>query len=212
MTTKWMIPLALVGLLAGVAISVLVSGKHTSSQAVTYETTLTFSPARELVQLPDAFSALLPQQADHWQLIFMGYTSCPDICPTTLMELNLAYPKFQQQAATRIMMLTADPLRDTPEYLATYVRYFNPEFSSLSLPHNQLFGLSQQLMLPYSIVAEMPDNPNYPVSHSAAIAVINPRGQLAAMFKPQRIEGQLPTLNMELVVKDFATLVAQHTG
>ena len=212
MSNKLLIPFALVGILAGAALSYVYPSLSEQQQATALKTTLAFSPARDLVQPPAPFAELLAEKQDHWQLIFMGYTSCPDICPTTLMELNLIYPQLQQVADTRVVMLTADPLRDTPEHLASYVSYFNPEFASLSLPHSQLFGLSQQLMLPYAIVAEAAGKENYAVNHSAAIAVMAPQGKLAAIFKPQRVEGQLPVLNMQTVVQDFAQLVSSYPG
>lgn len=211
MSNKLLFPLALLALLAGAGVAYLYPTPG-QSHVGEFNTTLAFSPARSLSEPPQAFAHKLPQAGQHWQLIFMGYTSCPDICPTTLMELNQIYPQLQQLADTRIMMLTADPLRDTPEHLASYVEYFNPEFDSLSLPHNQLFGLSQQLMLPYAIVAEQPAHANYAVNHSAAIAIMAPGGKLAGIVKPQKTKGQLPLVDMQLLLKDFELLVTQYAG
>src|SRR5205807_555248 len=63
----------------------------------------------------------------HWNLIFTGYTHCPDVCPTTLNILKNTVARLGAQAdAVQILFLSIDPERDTPEALAHYVHYFNP--------------------------------------------------------------------------------------
>lgn len=65
-------------------------------------------------------------------MLFFGYTSCPDVCPTTLVRLAEAMAKLGDAAGrVQVLMLTVDPQRDTPERLATYMTGFNPSFVGL---------------------------------------------------------------------------------
>jgi protein SCO1/2 len=118
-----------------------------------------------------------------WSLLFFGFTYCPDICPTTLMDLN----KFRQQLApelvadTQIAMVTVDPARDTAEKLRQYVRYFNPEFRGVTGEFIDLHQFATSLSIPFTRVPGGGDN--YQVEHSANIAVLNPRGHYVAFIR-----------------------------
>ena len=56
-----------------------------------------------------------------WSWIFFGYTSCPDVCPTTLQELNFIYDDLTQIAPNQVLLVSVDPQRDSQEKLAQYV-------------------------------------------------------------------------------------------
>ena len=67
----------------------------------------------------------------HWTLVFFGFTQCPDICPTTLAVLAQAgrqLADLPQAEQPRVLLVSVDPERDTPERLAAYVRFFDPGF------------------------------------------------------------------------------------
>ena len=67
--------------------------------------------------------------AHHWTLVFAGFTFCPDVCPTTLAELKAVQAKLGDDAAkVRILFLSVDPGRDTPEKIASYLKFFSPDF------------------------------------------------------------------------------------
>ncbi len=133
----------------------------------------------------------------HWTLLFFGYTHCPDVCPTTLAELNRtlkALPeRFRDQ--TRVLFVSVDPQRDTAQQLGQYVTYFNPKFVGARGSTEQLDKLTRALGVLY--VHNKPDqNGNYTVDHSAAVMVIDPHGALAALFtnlphQPQRMAQDL---------------------
>ena len=66
-----------------------------------------------------------------WSLVFVGYTFCPDICPTTMAELNTIYPELQALESVypiRVVFVSVDPKRDSINRLSEYVSYFNKEF------------------------------------------------------------------------------------
>lgn len=135
-----------------------------------------------------------------WSLLFFGFTYCPDICPTTMMDLN----KFRQQlepalaADTQIAMVTVDPARDTVEKLGQYVRYFNPEFRGVTGEFVDLHQFATSLSIPFARVPGGGDN--YQVEHSANIAVLNPRGHYVAFIRGP--------LNVELLLASYPSLRA----
>ena len=151
------------------------------------------------------------QLADKWSWIFLGYTSCPDVCPTTLQELNFVYDDLKGISAnTQILLVSADPSRDTPEKLAQYIAYFNEEFIALTADHGVLFPFARNLGLMYAI-NEPEDNSvdkdYYLVDHSASLVLVNPQGNIAAIFKPRQALGVLPTIDGEKLISDFAKIV-----
>ncbi|NQY62682.1 MAG: SCO family protein [Alteromonadaceae bacterium] len=157
------------------------------------------------------------QLNDKWSWVFFGYTSCPDVCPTTLQELNYVYDDLKEIAPTQVLLVTVDPNRDTKEKLASYIAYFNPEFKALRADHSVLFPFARNMGLMYAItdVKNNDDNESsgsysgtrYLVDHSASLVLINPEGLIAAIFKPDHEIGQLPTIDGEKLVSDFAKIV-----
>jgi protein SCO1/2 len=150
---------------------------------------------------------------DHWSFVFLGYTSCPDICPTTLQELNFVYSELSQISSgkTQILLVSADPLRDSSERLNQYINYFNQEFIALRGEHDALFPFARNLGLMYSIVDD-PSQADYLVNHSASIILLNPQGNIEAIFKPEHQAGQVTSINSEQLVTDFAAIVKAYTG
>ena len=72
-----------------------------------------------------------------WSLLFFGFTHCPDICPISLQALADMYKAIDDadvSDAIQIYFVSVDPGRDTPEVLADYVHYFNPDFSGATAP------------------------------------------------------------------------------
>jgi protein SCO1/2 len=66
-------------------------------------------------------------------LLFFGYTNCPDVCPLTLAKLKQALAELGEQAQeAQVILVTTDPVRDTPEQLQKYVTTFNPNFLGLT--------------------------------------------------------------------------------
>lgn len=142
-----------------------------------------------------------------WSWVFFGYTSCPDVCPTTLQELNFYYDDLKAvDVNTQVLLVSVDPMRDTVSKLAQYIAYFNKEFIALSADHSVLFPFARNLGLMYAI-SDDDRHDNYLVDHSASIVLINPQGQIAAIFKPTHELGELPTISGEQLVSDFQKIV-----
>ncbi len=104
-----------------------------------------------------------------------------------------------------MVFISADPQRDDSARLKTYTAFFEPEFKAATGPHSALFPLVRNLGLVYSIVES--DRKDYLIDHSASIVLINPAGKLAAMFRPRVASGEVPHVDMQTMVSDFARIV-----
>ncbi|MDC8829304.1 SCO family protein [Alteromonas gilva] len=148
----------------------------------------------------------------HWSLLFLGYTFCPDVCPTTMAALSKIYPDLKSISTTepiQVVFVSVDPNRDTPERLASYVEYFNAEFVALTGEHKQLFPLTRSLGLMYAI-AESTDNPNYLVDHSASVVVIDPDGFAIGRFKPEFNPGEVAVSDSVQILTDMPDVIKNH--
>ncbi|WP_051361717.1 SCO family protein [Solimonas soli] len=134
----------------------------------------------------------------HWTLIFPGFTSCPDVCPTTLALLKNVMAGLGDDAGKlRVTFLSVDPERDTPARLKQYVQYFDPAFTALAPTPEQLKAIAQQLGVAYAKVpGATPDS--YTMDHSAALILIDPQARIAGYLTPPfdvaRLSADLRTL------------------
>ena len=148
---------------------------------------------------------------EHWSLVFVGYTYCPDICPTTLAELKSIYPELQKIPSDypiQIVLLSVDPKRDIPERLNEYINFFHPDFIAVSGEHSQLFPLVRAMGMMYSM-SESTDNPNYLVDHSSSVVVVNPKAQVVGRFKPEFVVGKLPISEGQKILADMPAIISQ---
>lgn len=144
----------------------------------------------------------------HWSLVFVGYTSCPDVCPTTLQNLGFIYEELKAIADnTQVLLVSVDPKRDSVEKLSQYITYFNTDFIALRAEHDALFPFARNLGLMYAINGE---EENYLVDHSASLVLINPDGNIAAIFKPEHEIGKVPTIDSDILVSDYKKIVALY--
>lgn len=115
-------------------------------------------------------------------LLFFGYTSCPDVCPTTLAELRQASENLGDDARNiQVVMVTADPERDTPEKMKAYVAHFDPNFIGVSGNLADLESLWEEL----GVFVEKEDTGSaagYLVSHTSSVYVLDRNGNLILMF------------------------------
>jgi protein SCO1/2 len=140
-------------------------------------------------------------QADwqgHWTIAFFGYTNCPDVCPTTLATFKQVWKQLDPAIARelRFDFISVDPARDTPEQLARYVGYFNPDFIAATGSDDELTRLTRALGLVYS--RGEPADGTYTVDHSASAVLIDPHGNQAGVLRPPfdaaKIAADLTTL------------------
>lgn len=111
-------------------------------------------------------------------LIYFGYTFCPDICPTNLGNLSMAYHQLsgEQKAKLQILFISVDTERDTPERLQQYVNYFDANMIGLTGSPETLLEISRRYGVVYAKVNDGKEN--YAVDHSAFTYVIDQQGVL----------------------------------
>lgn len=115
-----------------------------------------------------------------WSLVFFGFTTCPDVCPTTLSVLAEATRDLQDPP--QVIMVSVDPERDTPEKLASYVPAFNPAFRGFSGSFDETVALAEQLNVAFGKVpGEQPGT--YVVDHTASLVLIDPEARYAGFLK-----------------------------
>ena len=115
-------------------------------------------------------------------LLFFGYTSCPDVCPITLATFKQAHERLGDDAQqVKFVMITANPVRDTPENVAEHAARSNPEFIALSGSLTDLEPIWQEL----GVFVGKQDSGSaeaYLVSHTASVYVLDQRGSLFMTF------------------------------
>ncbi len=116
-------------------------------------------------------------------LLFFGYTSCPDVCPTTLAELKQAISmlKEPEQTAVQVVFISVDPDRDTPQRMQDYVSHFNPDFIGLSGSLTDLEPIWQAYGI-YRQIEQTGSASGYTVSHTARIFLIDQDGNLRLTY------------------------------
>ena len=120
---------------------------------------------------------------NRWSLLFFGFTHCPDVCPTTLGVLartEEALAELPAQQRPQIVFVSVDPKRDTPQQLASYVKFFSSTFTGVTGTQQSIDDFTRALGVPVAITPT--ENDDYSVDHSAAIFLIDPQGAMRALF------------------------------
>ncbi len=137
----------------------------------------------------------------HWSVVYFGYASCPDVCPTTLASFKQAWKELGERGLhdrVAIDFISVDPQRDTPELLSKYVAFFSPDFVAATGTDAQLTDLTRSLGLLYSRTTSA--DGKIEVDHSGSAVIIDPQGRLTGMFRPPFAPAA--------VAHDLATLAA----
>src|ERR1700690_794093 len=100
-------------------------------------------------------------------LVFFGYTTCPDVCPTTLQAITAALDKLGADAhKVTPLFITIDPARDTPETLKAYAANFTPRLVALSGTPEEIAAAAKVYRIYYKKVG---DGADYSMDHTALI-------------------------------------------
>jgi protein SCO1 len=143
----------------------------------------------------------LSEQKGKIVLLFFGYTSCPDVCPTTLAELNQVMAKLGDKTEqVQVVFVSVDPERDTPEKIQEYVAHFNEDFIGLSGNPDEL----QIIWDNYGVFRERVESESafgYIINHTARTYLIDQNGNLRLSYGFQT--------PVEDMVKDLEILLKQ---
>jgi protein SCO1/2 len=141
----------------------------------------------------------------HWTFVFFGFTHCPQLCPTTLAVLNKMYQQLVQNQANplpQILFVSVDPDRDSPEQIHKYLQSFNPDFMGVTGTKDQIDGLTEQFNVMYAKVFADGDQSHYMIDHSGTILLLNPKGQLYAIFSTPH--------DASAIAKDYLKIVSNN--
>jgi protein SCO1/2 len=119
----------------------------------------------------------------HYTFMLFGYTNCPDVCPTTLLELARArrlLADLPAAALPSVVLVSVDPARDTPAQLAAYVPHFDPSFVGVTGSEAAIDAFA--LALGVAIERGTPKDGSYAVDHTAAVFLVDPLARVAAVF------------------------------
>ncbi len=183
------ITIAIVAVIAGMLLSRALLHPAGSARSLALETGTLLEPPRPLPTFSLVDHEGQPFDRNRlqgqWTFLFFGFTNCPDVCPMTLRMLSSvekSLAALPDELRPRVALVSVDPKRDTPEQLATYVKYFNPAFVGVTGDPAALDEFTRQLGVPV-VITETGDG-GYTVDHSAALFLINPQGELRALFSP----------------------------
>lgn len=194
---------ALVALVMGLTVYKALSRTQQMNPAVLLDAGIVLLPqSRELPALTltdqDGQAQALNALTGRWTLLFFGYTFCPDICPTTLAELRQLQGLLgeEDRQRLRVLMVTVDPARDTPEQLKQYLGFFDAGFRGLTGELENIQTLSGRVGIPF--IPGDTRQENYTVDHSANLALLGPDGRqhgfIRAPLKVQKLAEALPPL------------------
>src|SRR5438046_2923924 len=118
-----------------------------------------------------------------WQLVFFGYTHCPDTCPTALNELSLALDQLgPKKQSVGIVFITVDPERDTPAVMKEYLASFDAAVIGLTGTPQEVARAAKEYRVYY---AKHPrGDGGYDMDHSAVIYIMDPQGRFTATVTP----------------------------
>ncbi|MFO7529466.1 MAG: SCO family protein [Marinobacter sp.] len=119
------------------------------------------------------------------RLLYFGFTSCPDVCPTTLTDLRKAVNQLPEDYRDDVttLFVSVDPERDTPERLASYANFFGDYVVGLTAAEPELRALTKRYRTTFGY--DEPDaDGNYNVSHSSAVYVFDRSGKARLLLRP----------------------------
>jgi protein SCO1/2 len=121
-----------------------------------------------------------------WQLVFFGFTYCPDVCPTTLATVSAVLEELGEDAEqVAPLFVTVDPERDTPPVMAEYLANFDPRIVGLTGSPEQIKEAAKAFRVYYAKVDKDDLPGGYTMDHSAFLYLMDPDGNYAAHFSHQ---------------------------
>ncbi len=135
-----------------------------------------------------------------WTLVFLGFTHCPDVCPTTLTELagaQKAWEALPEAERPRVLFVSVDPERDSAAQTGEYARYFHPATWAATTGEPALQDFASALGLVYMKVPV--DGGDYTMDHSTAVVLIDPRGRQAGLIRPPLVPADIAADLVRLV-------------
>lgn len=116
-------------------------------------------------------------------VLYFGYTFCPDICPTTMLEIRDAMDLLGRRAEdVQVIMVSVDPDRDTPDRLDEYVTYFHEDFLGAVGTEEEIAEVAALYGIYYA--ANTDEGDNYTVDHTSSVMALDREGHMKIVFSP----------------------------
>lgn len=190
-TTLIILAVALAAALGLIAAQKLLGPHHPAQPEL--QSIRLFPQAREIppfaLQQSDGTQLVPGELKGHWTLVFLGFTYCPDICPTTLAQLAQAQKQWEalpESTRPRVLFVSVDPDRDSVDRIGEYAHAFHRDTIAATGDIPSLEAFTKSLSLVFMKME--PDNPDLPqsysVDHSASMAVLDPQGRMAGVLQP----------------------------
>ena len=131
--------------------------------------------------------------------LFFGFTHCPDVCPTTMLELSNAIKALGPDAdRMRFLFVSVDTERDTPEQLKLYLSNFDARITGLVGTPNEIAAVTKAYR---AIYEKVPTKDGFTYNHTALVYLMGSDGRLAATINYQEsADAQLKKLRRLLGV------------
>ena len=161
---------------------------HTLALAASPHTTFDLEPRsinpRYLLIGPQGSAVSNEDFRGRFQLITFGYTFCPDICPTTLVDMAETLKLLGEDAQrVQAIFISVDPDRDTPQQLTTYTDFFDKRIIGLTGSPALIQAAARNFKVRYEKVSKENQDPrNYAVDHSAGLYLLGPEGAFIKKF------------------------------
>ena len=163
-----------------------------------------------------------------WNLMFFGFTSCPDICPLTMTELKQFYSSTEAELLPQIVLVSIDPNRDDTETMYSYVNSFHEDFIGLTGDADELASLAAQFYVVHetdmsNIIDDSQNShaaasarselqsidkaltmhdDNYLINHSGHISIISPDGKFHSVMRPPHRNRDIKRV-FEILISNF---------
>ena len=137
-------------------------------------------------------------------LIFFGFTFCPDVCPNTLNKISSTYDLLEEDVKKnlKVIFITVDPERDTPNVLNEYLLSFNHEFIGLTGSIIRINEAAQSMGVYYKKnIANGEDN-DYLIDHSSIKFLMDKKGNYLAHFSRELTAEEL-SIRISQKIKDY---------
>ena len=129
--------------------------------------------------------------------LFFGFTQCPDVCPMTLNKLDIIIDRLEKDnKKLKIVFISIDPERDTPEVMRDYINSFNNKFIGITGKPEKIFLLSQS----WGIISQkiFSEDGQYTVDHSSPVILLKNGKFVARLTHKDNIKQSLKIINKHL--------------
>ena len=119
-------------------------------------------------------------------LLYVGYTHCPDVCPTHMLDIATVLKQLGPDISdkVKVVFVTSDPDRDTPEAMRTWLDAFNPDFIGLTGDLDTLENLQRQMGMNPGEKVPLNDQGDYSVNHGAYVLAFTAQDNIAHTVYP----------------------------